>query len=578
MSVFHKNGFLSTSLTLRAMAWGAMASLLAVLSACGSDDAKAKPVYRNMGELVNQPTSYPVTMATQVLKCEVDAASNLGTIHPRIFGTNLEWFNEAGGLASKDVGLKQRLTTLAREQGTTVMRYPGGTLSDFYHWQDGVGAVDKRPKRKHPTDSGSSDNTFGSPEFFTFLKATHREGLITVNAGTASAQEAADWVAYANQPNHSQRVRDGISEPANIKLWEIGNELYLPGNPGEQIITVKPEVYAKRYIEFARAMRAVDNSITTIAIGVAKSHIGPDTEFPEWSEVLLKHAADEIDLIAVHNAYFPMLYTERQPDVKDVYPALWASPEAVDRSLTKLERLIQQHEKSRKIGIAITEWGALFSLPNVDNYWVDHVKTMGSGVYMGRMLQVMMSHPRVQLANYFKLTDRSFMGWINYAGEPKVPYWVLALYANNTGSTRLSAKMQSPTYDTQAIGIMMAEKQVPELTAVASKSEDGTKLYINFVNRSMTTNYPVQLDLKNAQMQGKARLLSVKANEMTAHNGRDIPPEWPYDKAYEPYSTAPPNSIKIKEQAWDMQTPLHIAPFSVITLVIDIKPMGVSIN
>lgn len=551
----------------KAMLW--LATMFCV-SACGNQaQGDSRVEYPSLGSAVNNARSYPVTASTQTLKCTVDFNSNLGQINPNIFGTNLEWFNEGGGLSSQDQDLKAKLALLTKQQGVTVMRYPGGTLADFYHWQDGIGDINKRPKRHHPTDPGSSENGFGSPEFFQFLKTTNSHGLITVNAGTADAKEAADWVAYANQPNHPQRLNDGLIAPANIQLWEIGNELYFPGNPGEQIITTTPEEYSKRYLAFSRAMKAVDPSITTIAIGTAKSHIGPDTQFQDWTEVLLKNAASEIDMIAVHNAYFPILYQYKQPPVESVYPALWASPEAVDRSLTTLEKLIGKYETTKKIGVAITEWGALFSFPNADKYWLDHVKTMGSGVYVGRMLQVMMSHERVQLANYFKLSDRSFMGWINFNGEPKVPYWVFALYANNTGDTRLSATVASPTYSTTSIGIVAAENKVPEVTVVSSKDSKTGKVYINLVNRSMTTSYPVHLDLQNFNVAQKIKVLRVQAPEMTSHNGRDIPPELPYDIAYEPYSTVDANSIKIKETTQDINQAVVIAPFSVLTVVLE---------
>jgi alpha-N-arabinofuranosidase len=527
--------------------------------------------YRRVGDKVNQAEPYPVVTSKLALKCTVDLSREVGSIDPRIFGTNLEWFNDAGGLASEDLALKKKITKLAKEQGVTVMRYPGGTLADFYNWRDGIGPVASRPKRKHPTDTGSSFNNFGSPEFFQFLKDTQSEALITVNVGTGTAKSAADWVAYTNKPQHAARARDGFKEPLGVKLWEIGNELYLPGNPGEQKITITPEVYASRYLEFSRAIKAVDPTVTTVAIGVAKSHIGPDTEYPNWTKVLLERAANEIDMIAVHNAYFPMLYTERQPHVKDVYPALMASPEAVDKSLVTLEKLIAQYEGNKKIGIAVTEWGGLFSLPEVDNYWVDHVKTMGTGIYVARMLQVLMSHERVQLANYFKLTDRSFMGWINYAGEPKVPFWVFALYANHVGDKRLSSNMLSPTYDAPAIGIMAAQKGVPEVTAVASQNSHDGKIYVNFVNRSITTRYPITLDFLNGKVKKQATVLTLQTKELTAHNGRDIPPEWPYELSYEPYSSATPNSIKIKENVWNGEQPLTIAPFSVMTIVFDMQ-------
>lgn len=539
-------------------------------TACGSETSERK--YRNVGVAVNKPEQYPVTLSKQVLKCNVDLKSDLGPVNKRLYGTNLEWFNDAGGLSSSDINLKQKITALTIEQGASVMRFPGGTLADFYHWKDGTGPLEKRPKIHHPTDPGSSENKFGSPEFFEFLKQTNLEGLITVNAGTGTAQEAAEWVAYANQPQHNQRKLDGVAAPANVKLWEIGNELYLPGNPGEKIITVNPEEYAKRYILFSRAMKAVDPSITTIAIGTAKSHIGPDSEFQDWTEVLLKNAASEIDMIAVHNAYFPIMLTETQPHVSDVYPALWASPEAVDRSLIKLESLIKQYEKNKKIGIAVTEWGALFSFPFHDHYWIDHVKTMGSGVYVARMMQVFASHPRVEMANYFKLTDRSFMGWINYEGDPKVPFWVLALYAKFTGDTHINATIVSPRYDSAAIGIIQAEKQVPIVTVLATRAVKDNQLFINVVNRSINTSYPIDFSFIGGKVTPQAKLYKVEAKEMTAHNGRDIPPELPYKLEYEPYSSAPKNSIKIQELSLDMNKPVVIAPFSVMTLVLTLSP------
>lgn len=553
---------------------GLLGLLLAVLltsyaSLALPKDRFGQADFTKVGDQVNAPIQYPVTVAKQALNCEIDLAHVTGTIDSRIFGTNLEWFNEGGGLSSPHMALRKRIAQLATEQGVSVMRYPGGTLSDFYDWHDGIGPVHKRPTTKHPTDSGRSKHSFGSPEFFQFLKETNSQGLVTVNVGTGTPKLAADWVAYANQAEHSLRARDGFKSPIGIKLWEIGNEVYLPGNPGEKKITQTPEQYAQNYLDYSKAIKAVDPTVKTIAIGVASSHIGPDTPYPNWTSVLLEKAGHAIDMIAVHNSYFPMLYHERQPHVKDVYPSLMASPEAVDDSLTKLEQLIKQHQPKRDIGIAITEWGGLFSLPNVDNYWVDHVKTMGTGVYVARMLQVMMSHPSVKLANYFKLTDRSFMGWINYKGEPKVPFWVFALYANYHGDQRLQASINSPTYQTKSIGIMKSEQQVPVVTVLASKRKKNGQVYVNLVNRSLTTAYPIKLSFRNGFLKSTAMLHQVQTRELTAHNGRDIPPEWPYDKKYEPYSTAKPNSIKINTATWTPKQPLKIAPFSVMTLVFD---------
>ncbi len=69
----------------------------------------------------------------------------------------------------------------------------------------------------------------------------------SVNFGNGTPEEAAAWVHYAN-----------IVKGYNIKYWEIGNEMdgvWEGGGP------VDAEFYAKRFIDFATAMKAEDPSI-----------------------------------------------------------------------------------------------------------------------------------------------------------------------------------------------------------------------------------------------------------------------------------------------------------------------------
>lgn len=520
---------------------------------------------------VNAAREYPQVPAPNRLTLDVNVGRVESRIDRRIFGTNLEWFNEAGGLASANRERRDSIVRLSRELGPVVYRFPGGILADYYDWRDGLGPLINRKVTRHPTDSGASAHLFGSPEYFRFLQDTGGEALITVNAGTGSAADAAAWVDFANNPNNARRAKEGFASPIGVKLWEVGNELYLPGNPTEKKIAVTPEVYSARFIEFADAMRAADPSITVIAIGVAKSHIGPDTEYPDWTEKLLKAAADRIDMIAVHNAYFPMLYKAKQAPVDVVYPALWASPEAVDESLKTLDRLIARYEGKRNIGVAITEWGALYTIPRADPYWVDHVKTMGSGVYTARMLQVFMSHPRVRLANHFKLVDRSYMGIIDQNGQAKVPYEILKLYSRHTGDQRVESRLSPPmSYDAAAIGVMKAQQNVAEVTAIASRDSKSGRVFVNLVNRSMSRVYSVDLKLQGARAARTGEILSISAPEPTAHNGRDIPREWPYKPEFEPYSSVPAGSIAIRSKPWSPGTALTIPPFSVLTLALDV--------
>ena len=514
----------------------------------------------------------PQASAAEGIVCRVDARRELGQVPRRLFGTNVEWFNSAGGLW-KEPSINTELERLARGQGISVVRFPGGTLSDFYNWRDGIGPRQRRPIRQHPTDSGRSGNPFGTPELFRFCRAIGAEPMITVNAGTGTAADAAAWVAYCNKKDSRDRLADGMAEPLAIRLWEVGNELYLAGNPVEKSISISPDAYAERFLEYARAMRSADPAIELMAQGVAQSTRIPIVDYSDWTKTVLTRCADDIDFIAVHNAYFPILIAERTPAAKDVYLALWASPEAVDRSLSGLERLIAQHKKTRGIGIAVTEWGAIFSI--LDPVWSDHVKTIGTAVYCARIMQVFLSHPAVRIANYFKFADTTPMGWVSFSRVPKVPYYSLAMFTQHFGSRLVEASIAgSPLFSSPQMGLTAAEKNIAEVTAVAALSSTRDRLFVNIINRSWDAGCSIRLDLAGFAPAGDSAVVwSLAAPGPLSHNGPDVPDWWPV-KVVEPDGRAmPQEQITIKQRQVSLQQPVEIPPHAVITVEIPGKPL-----
>ena len=85
-------------------------------------------------------------------------------------------------------------------------------------------------------------------EFMKYIKTLpNAKAVICVNAGTGTSQEAAAWVRYANKV-----------KGYNIKQWEIGNEL---DGEWEESGPISARQYAARFLEYARAMKAVDSTI-----------------------------------------------------------------------------------------------------------------------------------------------------------------------------------------------------------------------------------------------------------------------------------------------------------------------------
>ena len=84
--------------------------------------------------------------------------------------------------------------------------------------------------------------------FMEYIKTLpNAKAVICVNAGTGTSKEAAAWVRYANKV-----------KGYNIKQWEIGNEL---DGEWEESGPISARHYAARFLEYARAMKAVDSTI-----------------------------------------------------------------------------------------------------------------------------------------------------------------------------------------------------------------------------------------------------------------------------------------------------------------------------
>jgi alpha-N-arabinofuranosidase len=79
-----------------------------------------------------------------------------------------------------------------------VMRYPGGSLTDTYHWLPGMGPIGSRGMVENAFTKVSEPAYFGTKEFLSLCALTGAEPLISLNVVTGDAQEAADWVSQTN--------------------------------------------------------------------------------------------------------------------------------------------------------------------------------------------------------------------------------------------------------------------------------------------------------------------------------------------------------------------------------------------
>jgi alpha-N-arabinofuranosidase len=450
---------------------------------------------------------------------EVDAGRILRQIPRTLYGANVEWIWNGNEMwLEKERKPNPEIVRLTRDLGVTLIRYPGGVFSDFYHWKDGAGPYDRRPEVLH--QAGSSDRSrpnFGIDEALEFAQEIGGQLLITVNAGTGTAQEAADWVHYVN------------GRSLRVTYWEVGNELYInDGSAASKAISVDPATYAARFRQFAQAMRAADSRIKIGAIGGENRGRYAFVNYPDWDRIVLERAGDQMDFLAVHNAYAPVNPSDGD-DFRSVYSAMLAAPVLIARNLRTVGEQIGRYAPSRasNIAIAVTEWGPLFQVDPSGRY-VNHTVTLGSALYAASVLKVLVESTRTQIANFHVLNDLAIMGWIgtrnasfppNPDWAPTARYYAFQMYTRHFGELLVQSAAEGPAYDSLDIGAVDAVTGVPYLDIVSSLSTDKTRLYILGINKNFDAPVDAALSIRGFAPASKGVVWTLTGTGVDAHTG-----------------------------------------------------------
>ncbi len=372
------------------------------------------------------------------------------------------------------------------------IRWPGGNVAQDYHWMSAIGPRDQRAtwtnlSWKNETESGD----FGTDEFVAFARAAGAEPSITVNVEGrgATVEEAAAWVEYCNGPASSKygRLRAGNGHPApfNVKLWEVGNEIWGDWVRGHS----DAETYARNYNRYAKAMRAVDPSIKLIAVG--------DNDM-KWNRTVLRAAGANIDYLAIHHYYGRR---ELHGDAAN----LMARPLYFERFYREVEQLLRELRLDGRVKLAINEWG--LDLP------VERQYSMESALYGARLMNVFERMGQVVEMSAVSDLVNGWPGGIIQAGRHEVfvspIYLVNQLYNEHRGDVRLACIVDSPTFDTSREGV-----KIPYLDVVVTRTADGKQIFIKAVNTSPTSALLTTINTEAT----KAEMQTITAPSLNIHN------------------------------------------------------------
>lgn len=250
-----------------------------VLTACGGGGGGTIP-----SAATPSPTRTPTPAPTPGISIDANGAP-LATVGKNVFGVNQFAYENQSGAT---------VTAALQSIGGGLIRYPGGSTSDFYHWQTNTYSTCMGSYYPGPVSAS------GAWTFDQFMEAipipSGAQVAITVNYGTnqdctggADPNEAAAWVDYANNTQHY-----------GIKYWTIGNEQYFAGpqftadlhNPSSS------SEYAQLVdTQFYPLMKAKDPTIM-VGVDLAAPFNNASSRTQTWDQTILQNA--RYDFVEIH--------------------------------------------------------------------------------------------------------------------------------------------------------------------------------------------------------------------------------------------------------------------------------------
>ena len=403
--------------------------------------------------------------------------------------------------ADSSGGVRGDVFNKVKDLRPAFLRWPGGNVAQDYHWQWAIGPRDERTSWINLSWKNEPEpSDFGTAEFIGFSRDVGAEPAITVNVEGrgATVDEAAAWVEYCNGSASTKygslRVAHGYARPFNIKLWEIGNEIWGPWVRGHS----NAETYARNFRRYAAAMRRVDPTIKLIAVG--------DNNM-DWNRTVINMAGADVDYLAIHHYY-------GRKEIAGDYKNLLARPIFYQNFYTQLARLLTELSPQHAIQLAINEWG--LDLPLEEQY------SMLSALYAARLMNVFeRSNGFVAMSAVSDLINGWPGGIIQSSRDALFVspiYLVNRLYAEKLGQEILPSDVRSPTFDSSREG-----KRVPYLDVVASRSADRKYLFVKVVNSNLEQTITTTVSAKGVTVGPGVEIATVNSNRLTASNGFDSP-------------------------------------------------------
>lgn len=369
------------------------------------------------------------------------------------------------------------------------LRWPGGCFADEYHWRDGIGPRDQRPKMVNTNWGGvTEDNSFGTHEFLELCELLGCEPYVSANVGSGTVEEMAKWVEYLNfdgvSPMSTIRKDNGHATPWKVSFWGVGNESW--GCGGNMTAAYYTDQY-RRYATYARNYPGAP--LKKIASGANDFNYN-------WTETCMKQIPlHELWGLTLHYYTVPKTWRDKGSATsfdENEYFTTIKKCMLMDTLVRKHAAIMDKYDPKKNVALVVDEWGIWTNVePGTNPGFLYQQNSLRDALIAGTTLNIFNNYSdRVKMANLAQTVN--VLQSLILTNKEKMlltpTYHVFDLYKVHQDAQYLPFILESPFYTS-------GNEQIPAVNASASRDSTGA-VHISLVNVNPSQKITISANLE----------------------------------------------------------------------------------
>lgn len=407
-------------------------------------------------------------------------------------------------------GIRNDVVAALKRLNIPNLRWPGGCFADEYHWMDGIGPRDKRPKMVNTHWGGVvEDNSFGTHEFLDLCEQLGTEPYICGNVGSGTVEEMSKWVEYitfdGESPMANLRKQNGREKPWKVKFWGVGNENW--GCGGNMTAAFYADQY-KRYATYCRNYG--ENHLYKIAGG-------PNVDDYNWMETLMKNVGPwGMNGVSLHSYTVPKTWNDKGSATQfdeNEYIITLKNTLRMEELVTRHSSIMDRYDPAKRVGLMVDEWGTWYNVePGTNPGFLFQQNTVRDAIVAGINLNIFNNHcDRVKMSNIAQMVN-VLQAVIFTEGEKMLltpTYYVFEMYKVHHDAALIPLSFTSPMYEFQGT-------KIPAVTASASRDKQG-KTHITFTNANPNKEVDITVELRGSKF-ASVNGMVITSKTLNAYN------------------------------------------------------------